>query len=76
MLPVICIYLILSSSNFLDIDDNGFLDNNDFQCMALRACVIEGKGVVNPARLAEFQFIMKNLWEEISDLADYDRVSI
>jgi len=56
-----------------DIDNNGFLDINDFQCMALRAVVIEGKGVIEPARLAEYQQLMRNLWEEISDIADLDR---
>uniref|UniRef100_A0A182PCZ5 EF-hand domain-containing protein n=1 Tax=Anopheles epiroticus TaxID=199890 RepID=A0A182PCZ5_9DIPT len=56
-----------------DIDNNGFLDNNDFQCMALRATVIEGKGDINPARLNEYKFIMKSLWDEISALADFDK---
>ncbi|XP_049288033.1 sarcoplasmic calcium-binding protein 1 [Anopheles funestus] len=56
-----------------DIDNNGFLDNNDFQCMALRASVIEGKGEINPARLNEYKFIMKSLWDEISALADFDK---
>ncbi|EAA12855.3 sarcoplasmic calcium-binding protein 1 [Anopheles arabiensis] len=56
-----------------DIDNNGFLDNNDFQCMALRATVIEGKGEINPARLNEYKFIMKSLWDEISALADFDK---
>lgn len=56
-----------------DIDNNGFLDNNDFQCMALRAAVIEGKGDINPARLNEYKFIMKSLWDEISALADFDK---
>lgn len=45
-------------------------------CMALRACVIEGKGVCDPSKLAESQHIMKSLWDEISDLADFDRVSL
>ncbi|XP_058062795.1 sarcoplasmic calcium-binding protein, beta chain [Anopheles bellator] len=56
-----------------DIDNNGFLDNNDFQCMALRASVIEGKGDISPARLNEYKFIMKSLWDEISALADFDK---
>lgn len=57
-----------------DIDNNGFLDNADFECMALRACIIEGKGDCNPAKLAEYQHIMRSLWDEISDLADFDKV--
>ncbi|XP_062545322.1 sarcoplasmic calcium-binding protein 1-like [Armigeres subalbatus] len=56
-----------------DIDNNGFLDNNDFQCMALRATVVEGKGTINPARLNEYRTIMKALWDEISALADFDK---
>lgn len=56
-----------------DLDNNGFLDNNDFQCMALRATVIEGKGTINPARLNEYRTIMKALWDEISALADFDK---
>lgn len=43
--------------------------------MALRATVIEGKGEINPARLNEYKFIMKSLWDEISALADFDKVS-
>ena len=57
-----------------DIDNNGFLDSNDFECMALRACIIEGRGDCNPAKLAEYQHIMRSLWDEISDLADFDKV--
>uniref|UniRef100_A0A182KHY8 Uncharacterized protein n=1 Tax=Anopheles christyi TaxID=43041 RepID=A0A182KHY8_9DIPT len=41
--------------------------------MALRATVIEGKGDINPARLNEYKFIMKSLWDEISALADFDK---
>lgn len=57
-----------------DIDNNGFLDANDFECMALRACIIEGKGDCNPAKLTEYQHIMRSLWDEISELADDDKV--
>lgn len=44
--------------------------------MALRACVIEGKGDASQARLGGYQHIMRSLWDEISDLADYDKVII
>lgn len=43
--------------------------------MALRATVVEGKGTINPARLSEYRTIMKALWDEISALADFDKVS-
>lgn len=56
-----------------DIDNNGFLDQRDFECMAVRACVIEGKGDCSQSRLAEYQHIMRSLWEEISELADFDK---
>jgi Ca2+-binding EF-hand superfamily protein len=56
-----------------DIDNNGFLDQKDFDCMALRATVIEGKGDFCPTRLAEYQNVMRNLWGELSDLADFDK---
>lgn len=42
--------------------------------MAVRACVIEGKGECNPVKLGEYQHIMRSLWDEISDLADFDKV--
>lgn len=58
----------------LDIDNNGVLDENDFQCMAVRACVVEGKGDCSAARLADYKKLMQNLWVEISDIADDDKV--
>ncbi|CAK1555555.1 unnamed protein product [Leptosia nina] len=57
-----------------DIDNNGFLDSHDFQCLALRTCVLEGKGDCSPARLQKYENIMISLWEEISRLADFDKV--
>ncbi|XP_073824522.1 sarcoplasmic calcium-binding protein 1 [Musca autumnalis] len=56
-----------------DIDNNGVLDENDFQCMAVRACVVEGKGDCSANRLAEYKKLMKNLWVEISEIADDDK---
>ena len=58
-----------------DIDNNGFLDAADFQCMAVRACIVEGKGDCNPATLKKYQDLMTNLWAEISALADFDNVN-
>merc|ERR1712213_204447 len=40
-----------------DIDGNGALDKNDFECLAVRNTVIEGKG----------------LWNEIAELADFNK---
>lgn len=50
------------------------MDQKDFECMAVRACVIEGKGECSPVKLGEYQHIMRSLWDEISDLADFDKV--
>merc|ERR1712045_286269 len=40
-----------------DIDGNGSLDKNDFECLAVRNTVIEGKGD----------------WNEIAELADFNK---
>ncbi|XP_055376365.1 sarcoplasmic calcium-binding protein, alpha chain isoform X2 [Condylostylus longicornis] len=56
-----------------DIDNNGFLDQKDFECMAVRACVIEGKGDCSASRLSQYQHVMRSLWDEISELADFDK---
>lgn len=115
--PRECLFIVTSFPS-TDIDNNGFLDQKDFDCMgrfdgmcnksfgslmdywtlislyrkyhnhprrrwckyrchsALRATIIEGKGDCSPAKLAEFQHIMRSLWEELSDLADFDKVCI
>lgn len=59
---------------FPDIDNNGYLDAHDFSCLALRSCVLEGKGDCSAARLQKYQHIMLSLWEEIAQLADFDKV--
>jgi len=56
-----------------DIDNNGFLDKNDFDCLALRSTVIEGKGEFNKTKYEENLKVMRNLWNEISDLADFNK---
>lgn len=57
-----------------DIDNNGFLDKNDFECLAVRNTVIEGKGNWDEATFKKNQEIMANLWNEIADLADFNKV--
>lgn len=56
-----------------DIDNNGFLDKNDFECLAVRNTVIEGKGQWNDATFKKNQEIMANLWNEIAELADFNK---
>lgn len=59
---------------FIDVDNNGYLDEHDFACLALRATIIEGKGEFSYSRLQEYQHIMLSLWEEIAELADFNKV--
>lgn len=66
--------MIIFSCPYPDIDNNGFLDENDFLCMALRACVVEGKGDCSATRLEEYKKLMKGLWDEMAAMADDDKV--
>lgn len=59
-----------------DIDNNGYLDKHDFECMALRMTLLEGKGEFNYNRYQENLHIMLSLWEEIANLADFDKVRL
>jgi len=56
-----------------DIDNNGFLDKNDFACLAVRNTLIEGHGEFCPEAFAANQKIMMNLWNEIAELADFNK---
>ncbi len=58
-----------------DIDNNGFLDKNDFECLAVRNTVIEGKGNWDEAVFKKNQEVMANLWNEIAELADFNKVN-
>lgn len=58
-----------------DIDNNGFLDKNDFECLAVRNTVIEGKGNWDEAIFKKNQEVMSNLWNEIAELADFNKVN-
>ena len=57
-----------------DIDNNGFLDKNDFECLAVRNTIIESKGKGDDAKFAKNKEIMANLWNEIAELADFNKV--
>merc|ERR1711997_911476 len=54
-------------------DGNGSLDKNDFECLAVRNTVIEGKGDWNEATFKKNQEVMANLWNEIAELADFNK---
>lgn len=56
-----------------DIDNNGYLDKNDFECLALRNTLIEGRGEFSAETYANNQKVMSNLWTEIADLADFNK---
>jgi len=56
-----------------DIDNNGFLDKNDFECLAVRNTIIESKGGWDDAKFAKNKEIMANLWNEIAELADFNK---
>merc|ERR1712008_617494 len=56
-----------------DIDGNGTLDKSDFECLAVRNTVIEGKGGWNEATFKKNQEVMANLWNEIAELADFNK---
>merc|ERR1711994_1225670 len=56
-----------------DIDNNGFLDKNDFECLAVRNTVVETKGKWCEDVYKKNQEIMSNLWTEIAELADFNK---
>merc|ERR1711887_202381 len=56
-----------------DIDNNGVLDKNDFKCLAVRNTVVESNGAFPADRFAANAKIMDDLWNEIAQLADFDK---
>jgi len=56
-----------------DIDNNGVLDKNDFKCLAVRNTILETKGDFPEERFGANAKIMENLWNEIAQLADFDK---
>lgn len=56
-----------------DIDNNGYLDKNDFICLALRTTLIEGRGLFSDEKYATNSKVMGDLWNEIAELADFNK---
>merc|ERR1712189_44990 len=56
-----------------DIDNNGVLDKNDFKCLAVRNTIVETKGDFPGERFAQNAKVMDDLWNEIAQLADFDK---
>jgi len=56
-----------------DIDNNGFLDINDFDCLAVRVTLIEAHGDFPADTFAANKKVMTDLWTEIAELADFNK---
>lgn len=56
-----------------DIDNNGYLDKNDFDCLAVKNTIMEGKGKWDEDRYLKNKEVMSDLWNQIADLADFDK---
>merc|ERR1712212_870691 len=56
-----------------DIDNNGLLDKNDFECLAVRVTLIEARGEFPAEKFAENKKVMASLRNEIAELADFDK---
>lgn len=56
-----------------DTDNNGYLDVNDFDSLALRITILEGKGKYNPEAHEGNKKVMHDLWSEMAELADYNK---
>lgn len=56
-----------------DIDNNGYLDKNDFECLAVKNTVIELAGGWTKEKYETNHKIMTNLWNEIAELADFNK---
>lgn len=59
-----------------DTDNNGMVEKHDFECMALKMTLIEGKGEFSYNRYQENLHIMLSLWDEIAELADFNKDGI
>merc|ERR1712042_335013 len=56
-----------------DIDNNGVLDKTDFECLAVKNTIMELKGVWDKEKYASNLKIMTNLWDQIAEIADFDK---
>ena len=56
-----------------DYDGNGVLDQNDFECLAARNTILEGKGDWDPIKYEKNKNVMINLWQQICEIADFDK---
>ena len=56
-----------------DYDGNGVLDQNDFECLAVRNTILEGKGDWNQDKYEKNKKVMIDLWQQICEIADFDK---
>ena len=56
-----------------DYDGNGVLDQNDFECLAVRNTILEGKGAWCPEKYEKNKAVMIALWQQICEIADFDK---
>ncbi|XP_023336618.1 sarcoplasmic calcium-binding protein, beta chain [Eurytemora carolleeae] len=56
-----------------DIDNNGVLDKTDFECLAVKNTIMEGKGSWDATKYAKNKEVMINLWDQIAEIADFDK---
>jgi len=56
-----------------DTDGNGYLDANDFENMALKLTILEGKGQYDKAKHEHQKATMRGVWNEIAELADLNK---
>merc|ERR1712198_5630 len=56
-----------------DIDNNGVLDKTDFECLAVKNTIMEGKGTWDADKYSKNFKIMTNLWDQIAEIADFDK---
>jgi len=56
-----------------DLDNNGFLNKNDFDCLAVKFTVMEGRGAWNEKSFTRYSMIMSDLWDQIADIADLNK---
>lgn len=59
--------------NMYDLDNNGYLDVHDFECLALKYTILEGKGMYSKDAHEKNKTVMISLWMEIAELADFNK---
>jgi len=56
-----------------DLDGNGYLNKNDFDCLAVKFTVMEGRGEWSDKSFSRYSMIMSDLWDQIAEIADLNK---